>query len=221
MKFNLGLVVVCAGKGTRFKKDKAVLKIFKKPLFYRTLENFLRFLCFRQIVLVLCKKNFPLAKKLIKDKRVLLVEGGLRRRDSVCNGLTALGEDISHVLIHDGARPFVSKKVIQNIIKTLKKYPAVICGLPSQDTLKIVDKSFVKKTISRERVFLIQTPQGFKKALLIKAYNLYKGKATDSSQVIEAIGKKVKVIDGCPMNFKITYPKDLVLAEAILKIIEK
>jgi len=221
MKFNFGLVIVCAGKGTRLKKDKAVLKIFKKPLFYRTLENFLGFLCFRQIVLVIRKKNFPLAKKLIKDKRVLLVEGGLMRKDSVCNGLAALSEDISYVLIHDGARPFVEKRVIQNIIEALKRYPAVICGLPSQDTLKIVDKGFVKKTISRERVFSIQTPQGFKKALLVKAYNSYKGKATDSSQVIEAMGGKVKVIEGCPMNFKITRPKDIVLAEAILKRIKK
>jgi len=217
MASKVGVVVVSAGKGRRLVKgDKAALRLSGKPLFCKTLSTFKSIEGIREIALVLRKENFPLAKKHIKSKNITLVEGGVKRADSVFAGLSALSKDIEYVLIHDAARPFVTKKTILDILKELKRYPAVICGLKCPDTLKLVRKSLVEKTLSREGVYLIQTPQGFRKKVILQAYKkLRKRNLTDDAQMLEIIGKKIKVIDGELSNFKITYPQDLKLAKII------
>jgi 2-C-methyl-D-erythritol 4-phosphate cytidylyltransferase len=211
----IGAVIVCAGRGKRLGKDKSILNLKGKPLFWYAVNTFQKIKKIKQIILVLKKSHFKLAKKLVKDKKVFLVEGGKERKDSVYNGLINLKKDIDYVLIHDGARPFVSKELILRIIRNLKKYPAVICGIKTRDTLKIIKNGFVKKTLKREEVFLIQTPQGFKKDLILSAYKLKKKKIYDDAQVLEIIGKKIKVIEGDIFNFKITYPQDFHLAKVI------
>ncbi len=224
MASKVGVVIVSAGKGKRLiKGDKATLRLSGKPLFCKALSTFKSIKGIREIVLVLRKENFPLAKKHVKSKNITLVKGGVKRADSVFEGLSALSKDIEYVLIHDAARPFVTKKTILDILKELKKYPAVICGLRCPDTLKLVRKSLVEKTLNREGVYLIQTPQGFRRKVILQAYgkfrkrNLTPPKAglTDDAQMLEIIGKKVKVIDGELLNFKITYPQDLKLAKII------
>ncbi len=128
----------------------------------------------------------------------------------------ALSEDTGYVLIHDGARPFVTKKIILNMIDELKKHSAVICGLKCPDTLKLVKNGFVKETLDRVDKYLIQTPQGFKKGKLVSAYKKLKTKnLTDDSQLLEIMDEKVKIIPGDLLNFKITYPQDLKLAKII------
>ncbi|MFH1504560.1 MAG: 2-C-methyl-D-erythritol 4-phosphate cytidylyltransferase [Candidatus Omnitrophota bacterium] len=215
---NVGVVIVCAGKGKRLGKvDKAVLRIKGKPLFFHTYYAFKEISEIKQIVLVLRKKHFELAKKLIKDKRVVLVEGGRKREDSVHNGLLSLEKKINYVLIHDGARPFVSRDIIKRVLKQLKKYPAVICALKAKDTLKKADKKkFVERTLNRDNIFLVQTPQGFKKSLILRAYKTKtKTDFFDDAQVLESIGRKVKIVEGDSSNIKITYPKDIILAKAM------
>lgn len=225
----VGAVIVSAGSGKRLARgDKAVLNLAGKPLFYRALEVFCSVKAIKEIVLVLRKDNFPLAKKFIsskgcKGKRIILVEGGAKRADSVFKGLSALREETDNVLIHDGARPFVSKKLIFNILKELKKYPAVTCGLKCPDTLKLVKQGVIKKTLDRDSVYFIQTPQAFRKKLILKAYKGLKerkpvptaARFTDDAQILEALGKPVRVVAGDILNFKVTYPEDLDLARKL------
>ena len=217
MGSKVGVVIVSAGKGKRLAKgDKATLRLSGKPLFSKSLSTFKSIKGIGEIVLVLRKENFPLAKKYIKAKSITLAEGGVKRSDSVFKGLSALSKDIEYVLIHDAARPFVTKKTILEILKELKKHPAVICGLRCPDTLKLVKKGLVKKTLSREDVYLIQTPQGFKREVILQAYKKFrKRNLTDDAQMLETIGKPVKVIYGDIFNFKVTYPRDFRLAKII------
>jgi len=217
-KMTIGVVIVCAGKGRRLgKQDKATLDLGAKPLFWHSIKAFSSISRFKQIVLVLDKRNFKLARKFINKKNILLVEGGKKRKDSVFNGLSALREDVSHVLIHDGARPFVDKLIIIRLLKELKNHEAVICGIKSQDTLKLVKGGLVKKTLNRENIFCVHTPQAFKKNLILKAYKRFKmTNFTDEAQIIELMGKKVKVLEANSRNFKITYPGDISIARAII-----
>ncbi len=218
MPFNLGLVIVSAGKGRRLGADKATIQLKKKPLFSCTYELFKNIKELKQIVIVLQSKHFRQAKKIIKDKKVKFCQGGRERKNSVLNGILALDDSINYVLIHDGARPFTPKNVILNVIKGLRKYPAVICGVRSKDTLKSVRNNFVTKTLDRNNIIMVQTPQGFRKDILIKAYkNLKSGKVFDDAGAVEAMKKKVKVVDGSYSNIKITYPEDILLAGAIFR----
>lgn len=214
----VGVVIVLAGKGKRLAKgDKAALSLDGKPLFCKALTTFKGIKGVKEIALVLRKSNFSLAKKFTKGKNVTLVEGGAERTDSVFKGLLSLGKDIDYVLIHDGARPFVTKRIILDILKELKKHPAVICGLKCPDTLKLVKQSFVKKTLAREEIYLVQTPQGFKRKIIVEAYRKFKRRRfTDDARMIEAMDKPVKVIKGDSLNFKITYPQDLKLAKKLI-----
>jgi len=216
----IAAVIVCAGKSKRFKKDKLLIEIKNKPLFYYTFKAFYKIKLISQIILVLDKEKFNLAKKIIfpfsKNRNIKIIEGGKKRKDSVYNGLISLDKDITHVLIHDGARPFISKKLILNIIKNLKKNQAVICGIKSRDTVKVVKNGFVKKTLNRDDIYFIQTPQGFKKDLILEAYNRFKEKEVfDDAQLLEFYKKEIKVIDGDILNVKITYPVDSIFIDAI------
>jgi len=213
----LGLVLVCAGKGTRLKKDKPVLLINGKPLFYHTYRAFKGIKDIAQIVFVMRGEHIKKAARLINDERAWYVEGGEFRRDSVMNGLYTLNEDITHVLIHDGARPLVTPKVITDVIAGLKKYDGVICALKARDTLKRVSGELVKETIKREEIVSVQTPQGFKKDVIMKAYEtLSREDFYDDAQLLEKMGKKVGVVDGDTRNIKITYPQDIEFAKRIL-----
>lgn len=214
------VVVVCAGKGRRLGGlNKARIKLKGKPLFYHAANKFTKIGAIKQVVLVLQKDDFGIAKNTFKNKKVTFVEGGRERNDSVYNGLCALSKDIDYVLIHDGARPFVTEALIKRILKELKKHPAVICGMRAKDTVKEVDdKNIIKSTLNRKNIFLIQTPQGFKKDLIVKAYRKNKKKKLfDDAQSVESIGKKVKVIDGEALNFKITYREDYILAKRLVR----
>ncbi|MCK9614725.1 MAG: 2-C-methyl-D-erythritol 4-phosphate cytidylyltransferase [Candidatus Omnitrophica bacterium] len=218
MPSNVGAVIVCAGKGKRLGADKAAIKLEGKPLFYHTYKLFKDIKAIKQIVIVLRKKNFTLAQKLIKDKRVSLAEGGVRRQDSVFAGLSRLDKNIGYVLIHDGARPFTPRAVIVEMLKNVKKYPAVICAVKSRDTLKGIRGNFVKNTLNRNDIAMVQTPQAFKKSLLLDAYQKFNHRNTfDDAELFEFMKKKVRIVNGSHRNIKITYPQDMVLAKALLK----
>jgi len=213
----LGLVLVCAGRGKRLKQDKPVLLINGEPLFYHAYRAFKNVKSISEIAMVMRKEHIQKAAHLIDDRRVIYVRGGQFRRDSVLNGLYALSGNITHVLIHDGARPLVTSAVVNNVIKGLKKHDAVICALKARDTLKRVGTDMVKETIKREDIVNVQTPQGFKKDLIMKAYKrLGRKDFYDDAQLVEKLGKKVKVVEGDIKNIKITYPQDIEFAEKLM-----
>ena len=229
MSLTVGVVIVCAGVGERLGDiDKAVLDLEGIPLFFHSVKVFNKIKSIKQIVLVLNKQHFKLAEKLIasldntifgeNNQNILLVEGGEKRKISVLNGLKALNKDISHVLIHDGARPLVTDGIIDRIIDNLKSYSAVICGIKVRDCLKLSgDDCIIEKTLNRENTYSIQTPQAFNKKLILAAYDkCLKRDVYDDSQLVELLGEKIKIIEGEITNFKITYLEDIFLAKLIL-----
>lgn len=215
MSFKAAAIIVCAGSGKRLGADKPVLKLNNKPLFYHACLKFLKLKAMAQVILVLREDHIKKARKVLPSK-VKIVAGGAHRRDSVCCGLAALDNNITHVLIHDGARPFVAKELILKVLEELKKYPAVICGLNPSDTLKLIDNGIVQGTISRQTVNLIQTPQGFKREVLVDAYKFAKNISVyDCAEAVELMGEEVRIVAGKRENIKITYPEDLVWAKVM------
>lgn len=222
-------IVVAAGKGLRLKSriPKPLVKIDSKPLIIYSLNALSRYPLVREIVVVANPSNYPGITKIIRQYRVSKIKdvvlGGIRRQDSVYNGLRVIEPRTDLVLIHDGARPFIDTKILSSLIKAAKEYGAVIVGVPVEATIKSVVSSQgsvvrVKKTIDRENLWEIQTPQVFKKDLILEAYEKFGNtKVTDDAMLVEKMGKKVSVILGSSHNIKVTTPEDLVIAEAILK----
>lgn len=161
----------------------------------------------------------------VLQKRVELVEGGEQRQQSVANALNAIAaspDDI--VLIHDAVRPLVSPEIIEDVLQAAEKYGAAIAGLPAVDTVKQVERSpegaVIHTTIPRASVVLAQTPQGFRYALLKKAFDDAAADGflgTDEASLLERAGTPVSVVMGSPRNLKITAPADMELAEFYLK----
>ncbi|MCM8773468.1 MAG: 2-C-methyl-D-erythritol 4-phosphate cytidylyltransferase [Candidatus Omnitrophica bacterium] len=214
------VILLCAGRGKRLKErvDKAFVKIGGSPLFLYSYRVFKNIKDIDQIIIVARKKFFPLINFYVKEKNVNVVCGGRERKDSVYQGLKFVREDIEYLIIHDGARPFIDTELIRKVMEAVKSYPAVTLGIKVKDALKKVKRSITVKTVEREDLYYIQTPQAFKKSLIMKAYKLLGNLAVyDDTQIVEMMGEKVKVIDGSPLNIKITYPQDLTLAQYILK----
>jgi 2-C-methyl-D-erythritol 4-phosphate cytidylyltransferase len=165
------------------------------------------------------------AGKDILQKKLQLVEGGEHRQQSVAHALaavSALADDV--VLVHDAVRPFVTPEIIAAVIRATEKYGAAIAGMPAVDTVKQVERTaegaLIKSTIPRERVVLAQTPQGFRYAVLKRAFDEATADGfmgTDEASLVERSGHRVAVVMGSPRNIKITAPADLELAEFYLR----
>ena len=204
------VVLLAAGRGARMggRTPKAYLRLGGIPLYRHSLETFQSMREVRQVVLVVppgMKEGVP---------------GGARRQDSVQNGLKALDQAYDVVLVHDSARPFVSPDLIRRVLKAALERGGAIPGLPLRDTLKRVDgKGLIESTPSREGLWTVQTPQGFRKGVLEAAYAAGHGiqDATDDAQIVERAGGNVVVVEGNPRNFKITSKIDLELAEDYLR----
>ncbi len=198
----ISLIIVANGSSERFGQNKMLVKIGNELLINKTISSFYNIKEIKEIILVSNKDVF----NLIKDKKVILVEGGETRADSVKKGLELSREN--YVLIHDGARPFVSKELIQSIIENLKKYDCVVPTLKVTNCLKFIKNNKIK-TVNRDFYIQTQTPQGFKTEIIKKAYGKKNYKNFDDCQLIEKQNNKVKFIDGEESNIKITFKKDL------------
>lgn len=144
--------------------------------------------------------------------------GGQRRQDSCLNGLNALPSSADIVLIHDAARPFVRQGLITALIRKAQAKGAAIPGVPVKNTIKRVSGRtlFVDKTLERSLLWEIQTPQAFRKDLILAAYEKSANiDATDDAMLVERLKKRVSIVPGSYDNIKITTPDDLILAEAI------
>jgi 2-C-methyl-D-erythritol 4-phosphate cytidylyltransferase len=153
--------------------------------------------------------------------KTVLLEGGENRQKSVANALAGVEADPDDViLVHDAVRPFVSPQMIHDVIEAAKKYGAAIVGVPAVDTIKQVERTpegaLIKATIPREKIVMAQTPQGFRYAVLKKAFDEAAGDGfigTDEASLVERSGHPVAVVMGSAQNIKITTPGDLELAE--------
>jgi len=221
------VIIASAGKGIRMGGvEKQFLPINGIPIFIYPVKTFETLEEIERIVLVLPEKKTEYGKHLIKEfdikKEIIITAGGKERQDSVREGLKNIEGDI--VLIHDSARPFVSPMLIEKIIQDVERFGAVIPGLPISDTIKRVEKKQIVATLNRDEIYAVQTPQGFEKEIILEAYesayreNFY---GTDDALLVERLGIGVRIIEGEPLNIKITKREDFEMAEAIFKLIRK
>ena len=209
--FKVSAIIPAAGSGTRFGEEKQFKVLNGRPLWAYTLEPFIKSKLIDEVILVLPEESILNIKSshafslLSKKKDLKLISGGLKRRDSVFNGLLSTKETNELICIHDVARPLIKQSLIEKSINGCKNHDGCILALPSTDTVKVVNEYVVQETIDRNKVWLTQTPQVFWKNQLLKAYNQNSTlDITDESTLMEAAGFSVKVIDGDINNFKIT-----------------
>ena len=216
-------IIMAAGSGSRFGEEKQFKLLKGIALYFYSLNKFLLCENVSEIILVVPESRLVEIKKEIanikKTKNVYVISGGFRRQDSVKNGLLSVSAKSQLVCIHDGARPFVSEKLIKKSIIACSKSDGAIVANPNFDTLKICKKGYVKKTIDRNNVWMAQTPQVFWKTKLLHAITISEKKnmkATDESLMMESLGYKVCVVRGDSNNFKITSREDWERAENII-----
>lgn len=221
-------VIAAGGQGKRMNSNvsKQFLTIKGHPILYYTLNKFEKMKILNEIILVVPPADVKYTKEqIIKKygfKKTRIVEGGKERQDSVYNGLKALPKDADIVVIHDGVRPFIPVKIIENSIEAAAECDAVGVAVPVKDTIKVVDdKSIVKTTPDRKALWAIQTPQTFKYDVIMKAYEKAMEDGfygTDDTVLVERMGLPVKIIEGSYENIKITTPEDIIFAEAFVSI---
>jgi 2-C-methyl-D-erythritol 4-phosphate cytidylyltransferase len=221
----LSAILLAAGEGRRLNAamPKPLVKIGNKPAIIYSLNNLNKHPDIDEIILVVSLVNQGRIIKAVKKypfKKIKeIVLGGLRRQDSVYNGLKAVGKRSDLVLIHDSARPFIDSKSITKVIAAAKKNGAAILAVRPKATIKFCRQSnIVSQTLNRDRLWEVQTPQVFKKNLLLSAYKKYsQADVTDDASLVEKSGKRVRVVEGNYGNIKITTGEDLLLADLIVK----
>ena len=210
---NYSLILLCAGSGKRtgLKYNKIFYKINNQTVYEMNISHFLEVNRCKQIIVVTKENEIDDIRTLVNDSRIEYVFGGKERQDSVYEGLQKVKEN--HVFIHDGARPYVTKQSIDDLVDCLKTYDAGLLMVPCKDTIKEVKEGIVVKTLKRETLMQAQTPQVFKSEDIKVAYQKAKDEgyvATDDSQLFERyIDKDIKAVLGDYSNLKITTQEDL------------
>jgi len=222
-------IIVAAGEGRRIGGEvpKTYLPVCGRPMVLRTLDQFFSAQAIEEVVLVIAADEFLRCETMLRDdselanRRWILQSGGPTRQQSVKKGLEKIGSDTDIVVIHDGARPFVSPALIDRCVQASRDKGAVVVGVPMRDTIKIVSNDrWVQTTLSRSSLWAIQTPQVFRKQWIVEAHDRAAREAfeaTDDAMLVERIGKPVFVVDGESTNIKITTPEDVWFAEALLR----
>lgn len=226
-RYKVTALIAAAGIGNRmnYNINKQFIPINNKPLIQHTVEIFDSLNEIDHIILLIREGEEEVIDKILKNinlkHQISIVYGGKERQDSIYEGLKQMPDETDIVLTHDGARPFISKNEILQIIETAILHGAACLMTPMKDTVKFSDDgSWSTVTPDRSKLFAVQTPQGFSKQLLKKAYAQaynegYYG--TDDCSLVEKTGHVVRLVRGSYNNIKITTPEDLLLAEVIEK----
>ena len=221
----ISAIVLAGGRGKRmnYHKSKQFIEIKGKPVLVYTLEKFIYNKSIDEVILVLPEDEVDYCKKEVLQKYSLKVDriviGGKERQDSVFNALEAM-EKANIVLIHDGARPFISEKIIEEGIKYANIYGAAAPGVTPKDTIKIKNEDNISvDTPDRNTLVAVQTPQCFKYDEIYQCHRKIKEEnaiVTDDTSVVERYGHKVYLYEGDYTNIKITTTEDLILAERLI-----
>ena len=222
-------IIPAAGQGKRAKAElrKQFLPLNGKPVLAHTIARFEGVDAVNGVIVVAPKGLIRYCKEYIVEKygfsKVFkVVVGGKNRQDSVRNGMDAIPEGCSIVLVHDGVRPLVSQEHIHESIEYAKRYGAAIVAVRARETIKVAsDDLIVIKTLDREGVWLAQTPQVFRYQIIKDAYNLaYQQKfyGTDEAALVERLGIQIKIVEGSYRNIKITTREDIGIAETIMNM---
>ncbi len=220
-RLTVAAILVAAGSGQRLGAEvpKAFCEVRGASLLAHALRPFASHPAVRDVLVVAPPEHLGAARKITGT--VAVVAGGATRQASVSHGLAMLAPDVDTVLVHDVARPFVPVAVIDRVIAALAGgAEAVVPACSVSDTIKRVDATAaVVETLDRSTLVAVQTPQGFRRAVLAAAHDCASpgsaAAATDDAGLVEACGGRVLVVDGAAEAFKITRPWDLALAEAL------
>ncbi len=208
-------IITAAGNGTRMNTDKMLMQLMGKSVILNTVEVFKDSGFFDEIIVLTSKSNIENIKKLVECDDVAVIEGGSTRGESSLKGIKRAKSEF--VLIHDGARPLITKDIIENVIKACCREGCAAAGVAAKDTIKIGDGGYITATVPRERCTMIQTPQGFQRESLINAYQKFGTEETDDCLVMEKSGVRIKIVEGSYENLKLTTPEDIITAEKILR----
>jgi 2-C-methyl-D-erythritol 4-phosphate cytidylyltransferase len=227
---DVGVVVVAAGRGTRLggSTPKQYQTIAGVPMVLRALRPFVSHPEVAQVVLVLPPEDAAEPPAFLRGlgTGLTVAPGGSRRADSVAAGVAALGPACSTVLVHDAARPFVERNVIDAVIAHARAGQGAVAAIKVSDTLKEAapgDAMRVGRTVARDGLWRAQTPQGFPRDVLERAHamaGLEGAAATDDAALVERTGVPVRLVPDSPRNLKVTTPEDLALAELLARAAE-
>ncbi len=221
----VSVVFPAAGAGRRMKagKNKVFLTLAGVPVLVHTLRRFSAVSDVDELVIATGKNETETVRAMLEGETGLkpwkLVEGGSERQYSVLNGLRAIDAKADIVLVHDAARPFVSRETIEAVIRAAKETGAAIAAVPEKNTIKVVEDGIVVSTPPRSSLWAVQTPQGFRRELLERANAQAEADGflgTDDASLVERIGAPVAVVSGDYHNIKVTTPEDMVIGEAFL-----
>ena len=220
----LTAIIVAAGSSNRMGFDKLFALLGDKPVVAHTLAAFERTECVDEIILVGRADRLPELQELVRRveaKKVRhVVSGGELRQDSVRAGLNLIAPDARYVAVHDAARPLISAEQIGSVFEASRVHGAAALAEPITDTLKRGDENhFVCGGVDRAGLYAMQTPQIFSRDILVEAYEAVAEKnlsITDEVSAVEQLGRKVFLVPNDEFNLKITYPRDLLLAQSFL-----
>lgn len=226
----VSVILPAAGRGKRMKAgiNKVFLDLMGEPILCRTVRAFAAIPEVQELIVVTGRQEVEKLRSLLSGMAGLgpagavtikVVEGGSERQYSVWNGLKASSPESDVVLVHDAARPLVSRATIEAIIKAARQYGAAIAAVPEKNTVKVVEDGVVTATPDRAKLWAVQTPQGFARSLLVSANEKAEADGflgTDDASLVERYGAKVHVVMDSYENIKVTTPEDLVVAEALL-----
>ena len=216
---------MAAGRGDRFEGNtpKQLALVNGRPMIAWSIERFSTCAAVETIILVVPPDQTGAWQAAMAEPSgghvSNLVNGGERRQDSVRLGIEALPEDVTHVLVHDAARPCLSAKLLDRIVGALNNSDAVVPVVPVVDTLVVDTNGRVDAIVDRATIAGVQTPQAFEKQLLLRAHRkaLADGlRSSDDGSLVLALGESVTTVSGDRLNIKVTYPDDVPVAEAIL-----
>lgn len=224
------VIIPAAGSGERLgsKIPKPFLKVGGSAILQHTILRFLEVADLLQVIVATSKQSISDVKGIFNkisqsagDVEMLVVEGAAERQLSIANTLSLISDQAELVAIHDAVRPFVKAAHIRQCCEAAKNYGGAVLGVPAKDTIKRVNAdSIIIETPNRKDLWQAQTPQVFRKELLLAAYEEAandKFIGTDDASLVERIGGKVQMVEGERENLKVTYPMDLEIAELILK----
>jgi 2-C-methyl-D-erythritol 4-phosphate cytidylyltransferase len=215
------VVIVAGGTGSRMNNElpKQLIEINGKPIIVYSIEKFQHFNKDIQVIISLHKDYFDLFEKIksrFNLKNIQVVQGGDTRYQSVKNALAVLNPNTTIVGVHDAARPLVSLQTIQKTFTAAEQHGAAIPVIDMNESLREVNGG-ESKSVDRTKFKVVQTPQCFKKDILLKAYDMpYSPLFTDDASMIEKIGCQIFITEGNKENIKITYPQDLIVAQTLL-----
>ena len=224
-----GVIIVAAGRSTRFSGayKKPFAPLAGRAVWLHSAERFNNRDDVAQVVVVIAEEDREEFKRKFGANLAILgfdvAIGGKQRADSVASGLAKLGDEVEFVAVHDAARPCITEREIDKLFAKVQKSGAGLLATPVASTLKRATRAdkdlVVEATVPRDALWAAQTPQAFRHELLTTAYQQDDlASATDDAQLVERLGHSVSVVEGSPLNIKITTPADLKLAEQILKV---